>query len=320
MRTGAAAGHRGYFHEALCYDSDERLLAVALPFLLGAIAAGEPAVVALGERNTGLLRAVLPADAPITFLSGDAMYTRPASAIRAYRKMLSDFAAGGAGQIRVIGEIPPEAFGATWDWWARYESAVNHAYDEFPLWSMCVYDTRRTPAPVLADVLRTHPRSALPDDRHVRNADYTEPVVYLSGSRPPAPDPVQRAEPLADLTGPTPAQARDAVRAADRGVLPPADVDDLMMSVSETVANAHRHGRAPVRVRLWSGADRIVVAVTDGGPGPKDPFAGLLPSGDGSDGGLGLWIVHQSCSHVALYRQPGEFTIRLTAGNPHSGN
>ncbi|WP_236647615.1 MULTISPECIES: MEDS domain-containing protein [Micromonospora] len=37
MRTGAAAGHVGYYHEALLFDSDEHLLAVVLPFLLGGV-------------------------------------------------------------------------------------------------------------------------------------------------------------------------------------------------------------------------------------------------------------------------------------------
>jgi hypothetical protein len=40
--------HRGYFHEALLYDSDEEFLAVALPFLQDGVAAGEPVLVALG--------------------------------------------------------------------------------------------------------------------------------------------------------------------------------------------------------------------------------------------------------------------------------
>jgi anti-sigma regulatory factor (Ser/Thr protein kinase) len=128
---------------------------------------------------------------------------------------------------------------------------------------------------------------------------------------------VQQTEPRAELEGPTLSEARQAVRDADRGHLPARDVDDLIVAVSEAVANAQRHGRGPVRMRLWSGADRIIVTVTDSGDGPKDPFAGLLAAGDGSAGGLGLWIAHQSCNHVALHRHPDGFTIRLTAGNPH---
>jgi anti-sigma regulatory factor (Ser/Thr protein kinase) len=317
MRTGAAAGHLGYYHEAICYASDADLLAVAVPFLTGGIDAGEPTVVSMGDRNTGLLRSALPAGVPVTFLSGDSLYARPAGAIKSYRKLLADHVADGATQIRIIGELSPEMLGVTWDWWARYESAVNHAYDEFPLWSMCAYDTRTTPAPVLADVLRTHPRTATPDGRHVPNDSYIDPFQYLAEPRTPVVDPLQDASPLADLADPTLAGARQAVWDADRGFLPLQDVEDFALAVSEAVANAYRHGRPPLRMRLWCGADRIVVTVTDSGPGPKDPFAGLLPAGNRVDGGLGLWIMHQMSNHVALYREPDGFTIRLTAGNPY---
>jgi anti-sigma regulatory factor (Ser/Thr protein kinase) len=314
MRTGAAAGHRGYYHAAVCYDSDDHLLAVVVPFLLGGVAAGEPTIVALGERNTALVRAALPADSGITFLTGGDMYATPAATIQSYRRLLADYVAGGARQIRIIGEVPQQALGATWDWWARYESAINHAYDEFPLWSMCAYDTRTTPASVLADVERTHPRTALPQGHHVPNATYTAPEVFLSEDRPVAPDPIEHTEPVADLLHPSPAHARQAVRDADRGQLPADDVEDLIVAVSEMVTNAHKYGRTPIRMRLWSGADRIVVRISDGGPGPTDPFAGLLPVAGGTTGGLGLWITHQSCRHVALQRRPDHFTVRLTAG------
>jgi anti-sigma regulatory factor (Ser/Thr protein kinase) len=56
-----------------------------------------------------------------------------------------------------------------------------------------------------------------------------------------------------------------------------------------------------------------VVAVTDGGDGPTDPFAGLLPARNGSGGGLGLWLTHQLCDHVTLGRTGEGFTIRLVA-------
>lgn len=316
MRTGAAAGHLGYYHEAACYASDDELVATAVPFLVDGVAAGEPSVVSMGERTAALLRSALPAGLPVTFLPGGPMYARPAGAIRSYRRLLAEHVAAGAAQIRIIGELPPSAFGATWDWWARYESAINHAYDPFPLWSMCAYDVRTTPAPVLADVLRTHPRTALPGGRHVANVTYTAPERFLAEPRPSAPDPVQAGAPLADLADPSLAEARQAVRDAERGLLSRADAEDFVLAVSEAVANAYRHGRPPLRMRLWRDVDRVVVAVSDAGQGPRDPFAGLLPAGDGADGGLGLWIMHQVCDHVTMRRGPDGFTVRLTAGNP----
>ena len=61
---------------------------------------------------------------------------------------------------------------ATWDWWCRYESAVNDAYDEFPLWGLCTYDTRTTPAAVLADVARTHPTFVTADGGRLPSREY----------------------------------------------------------------------------------------------------------------------------------------------------
>ena len=317
MRTGAAAGHTGYYHEAVCYDSAEHLLAVAVPFLLGGPAAGEPTFVALGEDNAGLVRDALPAGSGVEFLTGGSVYARPAAAIRSYRQLLADQVAAGATQIRIIGELPAPSLGHTWDWWARYESAINHAYDDFPLWSMCAYDTRSTPAPVLADVAATHPRTALPDGSHPGNAAYREPAAFLHPGPPAPPDPLLAGPPLVDLTDPSPGEARAAVHATGHGRLSADDLDDVLVAVSEMVTNGLRHGVRPVGVRVWSGDERLVVTVTDGGGGPADPFAGLLPvQRDAAAGGLGLWITHQSCNHVALERSPDGFTVRLTAGIP----
>jgi anti-sigma regulatory factor (Ser/Thr protein kinase) len=317
-RTGAAAGHDGYLHEAVCYDSDEHLLAVTVPFLLGGVAAGEPTVVALGERASALVRDALPDPGAVTFLTGGEMYARPAGAIRAYRKMLARYTGEGAGQIRIIGELGPAVTGPVWDSWARYESAINHAYDEFPLWGMCAYDVRVTPAAVLDDVARTHPRTALPGDRHVPSPAFVDPAVFLADRRPVPPDPVQHGTPLIDLIDPTPMAARRAVRDHAHAGLSPADREDLLVAVSEIVTNARRHGRGPVLLRLWAGADRTVVTVTDQGDGPGNPYAGLLPAHSGSpitaNGGLGLWITHQACDHVTMGRAPDGFTVRLTAG------
>ena len=315
-RSGAAAGHVGYFHEAVCYDTDDELLAVVLPFLTGGVDEKEPTVVSLGPEKADLVRRALPfGGAGVTFLTGGSVYARPAAAIRAYRELMAGYVADGADQIRIVGEIPRPSLGATWPWWARYEAAINRAYDEFPLWSLCAYDTRITPSSVLADVARTHPRSLHADGRHEPSASYASPDSFLAAWPAVAPDALQSLPPLITLVDPTAARARHAVSLVDPG-LAADEIEDLVVAVSEVVTNALRHGLPPVRVRYWAGADRIVVSVTDGGTGPTDPFAGLLPSADSVSGGLGLWITHQSCNYVAFSRDPSGFTLRLTAGNP----
>jgi anti-sigma regulatory factor (Ser/Thr protein kinase) len=323
MRTGPAAGRAGYFHEAVYYGAEEELLAVVVPFLRGGLAADEPTVVTLGERNAQLVRAALPPAeaAAVIFHPGGDMYAKPASAIRSYRTLLAAHTAAGAHQIRIIGELPAPELGVTWDWWARYESAINHAYDEFPLWSMCAYDTRTTPAGVLADVARTHPHVAVPDGRHVPCDDYVEPTRFLRRAAPVAPDPLQRTAPAVELAEPSPADARVVVarlnETAEGEILPTDKLADLQIAVTETVTNSLRHGKSPIVVRCWAGPDRLVVTVTDQGEGPEDPFAGLQAAAHAPLGGLGLWLTHQLCDHVALQRDGDGFTVRMISGNPY---
>ena len=317
MRTGVPAGHSGYFHEAVYYGTENELLDVVLPFLRGGVEAGEPTVVALCEPNAALVREALGDDTRVLFNSGGDIYARPAGAIRAYRDMFAGYTAEGAGQIRVIGELPPAALGVTWDWWARYESAINEAYDEYPLWSMCAYDTRVTPPGVLADVARTHPNVAAPGDRHLTSPDYLEPDLFLRHDRPVQPDPLQLTPPAVELADPSPSAARAALARIGDGVLPTDTMADLRIAVTEIVTNAMSHGVAPVLVRIWTGQDRVVLTVTDSGKGPADPFAGLRAAAHAPMGGLGLWLTHQLCDHVAMRTTADGFTVRLISGNPH---
>ncbi|WP_238012342.1 anti-sigma factor RsbA family regulatory protein [Dactylosporangium sp. AC04546] len=314
MRTGAAAGHTGYFHEAVVYDSDADLLAVAVPFVLDGVAAGEPTVIAFGARTAGLVRDAV-GTAGVDFLTGGTAYGRPAGAIRAYRQLLAGHVAGGATQIRLLGELPEAVFGRTWDWWARYEATVNHAYDEFPLWSLCAYDARLAPRAVIDDVERTHPRLATTDGRHLDSGLFVDPVGYLRTPREDEDDPLQRRHPDIAHENPSPAAARQAVRAVAGGQgFREEQLEGLVIAVSEVVTNALRHGRPPVGLRVWGGGGRVVVQVTDRGDGPDNPYAGLLPSTQQQIGGLGLWITYQSCDHVRASRTPEGFAVTLTVG------
>lgn len=311
MRTGAAAGHHGYLHEAVLYGSDQELLDVAVPFLRGGAEAGEPTLVGFGVPHADLIRAALPA-APVRYLAGGAMYARPASAIAAYRRLLGEYVQAGAQQIRIIGELAPTDLGDTWDWWARYESAINELYDEFPLWSMCAYDTRTAAPQVLEDVARTHPSVAAPFDRHEPSAHYVPPAQFLTSTHSYAMNPLQRNAPIVELADAPLAAFRHAVDEANTVGLARDAVGQLKIAVSEAVTNAMQHGHPPVEVRYWAGDGRVVVAVTNKGDAPADPFVGLRPAPHAPQGGLGLWLVHQLCDHVRLDRTGGSFTVTMT--------
>ncbi|WP_158840405.1 sensor histidine kinase [Saccharothrix deserti] len=309
MRTGAARGHIGHFHETAFYGSDDDYRSIVVPFLDGGVSAREPVLVACRSANERLIRDSVADASGIVFLPAGDQYDRPTEAILTYRKLFAEYA--GAAQIRVVGEVPHPGIGGSWDWWSRYEAAVNEVFAEVPLWGLCPYDLRTTPAPVLADVLRTHPHVIGADGAHVRNPHYTS-----SWALPPAePTSLESEPPLVELTDPSPAEARRAVTTACSAVrLSRDEVDDIVYAASEAVTNAQYHGKPPVTLRAWAGRAHVLVAVTDRGNGPTSPLAGLVPTDRSATAGVGLWLTHRTCRDVTMTRDRDGYTIRLTVG------
>jgi anti-sigma regulatory factor (Ser/Thr protein kinase) len=308
----------GCVHETAFYGSDEELMAVTVPFLAGGVEAGEPTIVAFGGHHSDLVRRAMGDAKGLTYL-GSGQYSRPAAAIQQLRQLVVQGMDAGADRVRVVGDMPHPGVGVPWDWWCRYEATVNYALRDVPLWGLCPYDIRITPDYVLADAFATHPFVAMPDGRHVVNDRYEPPARFLAHRPAPAPDPFEARPPAVALIGPTAAKARHAVAdLAQRSCLEPTTIENLVVGVSESVANANAHGRPPVEVRAWAVPDRIVVTVTDHGPGPDDPYVGLLPGRTTTEGtgGLGLWITFQLCDDVVLARRDDGFTVRLVAGRP----
>jgi anti-sigma regulatory factor (Ser/Thr protein kinase) len=322
VRTGAPAGHRGYFHEALLYQSDEEFLATALPFVQDGVAAGEPVVVALGDRSAALVQAALGDTAGVDVYvnggvgAGVGRYANPVDALSFYRETFTEHAAAGVGQVRVLGETPHPGLGQPWEWWARYEATANHAFAAFPVWGLCPYDLRRTSAAVLEDVTRSHPYLVGAAGAHRGNPRYRDPAQFLTGRAAALLDPLLAHPARVELIDPTPAVARAAVRdTAGATALARVRVEDMVLAVNEAVTNATCHGRRPARLRIWTALERVVATVTDGGPGPTDPYAGLLPTFTAA-GGRGLWMMHRLCSHVTFHRDEQGFTLGLVAGRP----
>lgn len=314
MSAGAAAGQAGFSHDAAYYGSDEEFLALVVPFLVEGLNAGEPTFAVFIEPKNALLRDALPDASEVMFLDGEQQYERPATTLRNYRKLLAAQMAAGARQIHVAG-VPDPGVGAPWSGWARYEAALNHVFADAPACALCPYDTRITPDSVLADVARTHPRLVTGGGKRIVSANYVQPAEFLSSQNCAEPDPLEDFAPVMEMVDPATGHARRAVETVALACgLPREEVDDLVSAVHEAITNAFVHGRRPVRLRVWAGPRRVVVAVTDRGQGPSDPFAGLLPAPHPPDEGLGLWLIHQLCRHVAMCRDEHGFTIRLVAG------
>jgi anti-sigma regulatory factor (Ser/Thr protein kinase) len=243
----------------------------------------------------------------------DVYRSRTPSAIATFRRLADEYASAGVERVRVIGEVD---FGPTerdWLEWQRYESVINEALSDWPLWGLCVFDTQRLPDQLLESARYTHTGLVTATARS-RNPDYVDPDEYLRGL-PVPPEPLEQTEPrlsapsVSDYVG-----LRRAVSAELARVDASADLlDDFLLAVDEMTSNALRHGGPPVGLRLWVADDRVVCTISDHGPGFDDPFAGYGPAhgDDLSRGGMGLWLARQLCDHVDITQDDG-VRVRLT--------
>jgi anti-sigma regulatory factor (Ser/Thr protein kinase) len=185
------------------------------------------------------------------------------------------------------------------------------------VWGRCLYDTATAPAAVLDVVRRTHPYIVTPTEQRRASDRYQDPLAFEG--LPYVPDPLEGSPPRAELVNRPAADARHALARSARGGIPDTTLEDMLIGVTEAVANAQRHGRPPATVRIWAAPGSAVVTIHDTGPGPADRLAGLVPASTTSDRrlGLGLWVMHQLDIDVTLRRASDGFTVRLRH-LPHS--
>lgn len=316
MRTGPGAEFEGLFHETALFGSDAEFRATARPFLEEGLDAHDPTYVVLNPGTEELVREDFGELDGIRYVSPRDAYVNPAATIQGYRDASIADVAAGAEQVRFITEVPHPGVGAAWDWWGRYESAANALFTDLPVWAMCTYDRRTTPSDVLEEVLRAHPYLAGPDGEHTFNDLYETPADFLDRRTCSYADPLEDEPPMVELVEPSLGEARRAAAAVVETRLGSEAMDDLALAVSEVVANAYRHGRSPVSLRLWAGPDRILASVRDSGPGTRDATVGLAQVPADDAGGRGLWIVNQLCDHVSITKPDDGFVVKLVLGTP----
>lgn len=190
---------------------------------------------------------------------------------------------------------------------------MNRLLAHLPIRHVCAYDLRATADEILADVESTHPQLTLPAGRSTPRRPYEDPVALLNARQGAEGKRLDETPADLDLLHPAPGSTRAAVSAvAARSGLQDADIDRLCLCAAAVIANAHRYGRPPVRLRAWAEDARVTVTIHDAGRGPADMFTGLLPSATTApDEHRSLHLVHQCVSDVALYTDDTGFTVRL---------
>lgn len=321
----AAATPHALRHDALFYDSEEALAASAVSFVREGVENGESVLVATPPMPLTRLLTALFADEPRVQVPGAAIYTSPAAALDRFQRVLDQVVRAGAPGMRAIGQTDLTGGPLPWQEWLRYEAAVNRFLADWPLQTMCLYDTRVVPEDRLQWMRRAHP-GRIENGVRVPTEDYLEPdelVLRPECSSPP--DPLESTEPTLELTDITDLRSLriDLYPALWTSELSVRQVDDYVKAVGEIAMNAVAHGVGPVRLRLWASARRFVCTVHDHGGGIDDP---LLAYGhparsphdapdapDATYAGLGLWAARQLVDLLDYRTTDDGFTVRLVA-------
>lgn len=302
--TGAWDG-TGLAHEAFLYSRDAELAARCLPFVGEGLARGEEVVVVAGRRLRALLDAALgPATAQLaTYIDAETFWSGGHATLQAHDVQLRALERTGR-PWRLLGE-PVWLEHPDGRVWSRFEAVANHCYADLPYYSLCVHDTRRLPAEVLADVVRTHP-TVWHGGRPVANAHYQEPERYVRsrepGWTPPPADAVSTQVTSARA-------ARQAVRAlVDDARRPRAD--EIALAVDEVVANALAVSPTAA-LRAWTEDGVQVWEVADDGPGLADAVAGYVPPSVDAERGRGLWIAWSIADDATVRTSTSGTAVRL---------
>ena len=294
QRGAAVDAPPAFTHSAYGYDSDSDYGPVLAGFIRDGLTRDETVAVATNAHYTGLLRDTLGGDAThVRFLPAEEWYVRPVRTIAGWSQVLRAAAVAGRLTVRLIGHTPLRAGDPTW---LRYESALNASLAGLRGHLLCPYDRNARPAGTVA---RLHPH--LYDDGWVANDAYQPPERFLAEVPEPL-WPVTGAPALAVPVHDTVAELRTLVRsaAADQEWLPPEQIENLLLALSEVATNGIRHGGGRRELRVWVTDDAVVCEVTDDGAKPPDPLAGYLPPRSGVIGGMGLWLVQQLCDSMAI--------------------
>jgi anti-sigma regulatory factor (Ser/Thr protein kinase) len=294
----------GFRHEAFIYGDADEFLAHAVPFVNSAVEAGEPALVAVSDRNAGLLGGELgSAAAEVRFASIEELARNPARIVPFWRDFLEEH----GGPVRGLEEpVWPGRSRLEIDECERSEFLLNVAFSaEAPISLLCAYDGSAVPAAVLDGVSRCH------------GATFDGDAVWSSGEhavgdqyagRLPAP-PEEAASFEFDRSGLS--EVRRLVEKTARAVgLGWSASADLVLAASELAANSVAHGGGGGTLRTWREGDRLVVDFEDAG-WISEPLAGRLRPAVTQKGGRGLWLANQLCDLVQIRSSAAGTTVRL---------
>jgi anti-sigma regulatory factor (Ser/Thr protein kinase) len=305
MRQGS------FHHEVFFYEDADEFLARTVPYLRGAIEAGEASLVAVGPARTTALRGELGTDAEaVRFVDMETIGRNPGRIIPFWHEFL-DERGGSDRPVRGIGEpVWPGRTPDELDECRRHESLLNVAFDDAASFALlCPYDARRLPDAELEIAAESHPfvsGSAPPASR----GDAGAVGDVFAGELSPRPPTAASFRFDRDSLG----LARALVRAeAESAGLGAEQASDLVTAASELAANSVTHGGGQGTIWVWREDRDTVVEVADTGA-IEEPLVGRRRPLPVQDGGRGLWIANLLCDLVQIRSGASGTLVRLRMG------
>lgn len=306
----ATAESPGLVHDAFVYSSPDEFLTGALPFLDEGIDRGEPILAAPTQANAELLGDRLGERAAAVDWAENPEAHRTVERLGIFLNYIDRHVTAGATRVRLLGEpCWPEKGGPGIAEWKRYESFLNVALAQHPVWLVCPYDASRLSPDIVEDACLTHPNFGYGEDRQP-SGDYLEPAAFAERiDRVPLPRPPDdAAEGYFSTAG---AVRRFVTGQALRAGLTDQELRDAELAVGEIAANVFRHAADVARVRAWTANGTFVCEIDDTGHGISDPFAGYSIAAPTAPSGRGLTIARRLADVVEIRTTPTGAVVRM---------
>ena len=297
---------RGFQHQALIYEGDDEYLEGVMSFVVEALIAGEPLLVAGGAAQGELIASELGPDADrVLFVDMQTVGRNPAAIIPLWREFVDDHSG-----LPVRGISEPawaDRSRAELEECHRHEGLLNVAFARASTWNLlCPYDAESLDDPMLERAAFSHSRISR-QGRIEKSACFEPNPDCMAGDLPP---PAARPDDFSFGPNDLGAVRRRVALAAERAGLGPRAGGDFVTAASELAANSVAHGGGTGTLRLWREEDDLLAEVEDGGL-IDEPLAGRLRPHVSQEGGRGLWLANQLCDLVQIRSGKNGTKVRL---------
>ena len=310
MSAGAPTGE--FVHAAVLYASDEQLRDLLLPYLDEGLRRRENILAVISEDARRVLHDALGDGADLVqWGSAGVSYDRLGQMFEGFASYLDQQYRGGV-RTRVIGEFDADSNPDRVSQFLRYEAMANEVYAPYGYPVVCLWDQRRYPPDVLAQVRAVHSQ-LLDTSGLIPNPEYCLPIDYLTRdqrSPPAAPADLDLAVHLdsSDDLGRLRRRLRSWGASCGMG---DEDTDDIVIAVDEIATNALEHGQPPGCVRGWTTPDALFVQVDDRGRGCIPATTGYQRPSTGARRGRGIWIARHLADVLTTHTSPTGTTVAM---------